>query len=414
MDFERIQTLFEQALAQPPEQRARFLDEACPDDSAIRTQVSEMLANHHDAFSWFDGLERDLHAAAAQETRSPEGVRIGPYRLLRQIGRGGMGAVYLAERADGQFEQQVAIKLTRFEHESAHTLRRFLAERQILSRLEHAGIARLFDGGATEQGRPYFVMEYVDGTPLNTWCGERKLSIHDRLRLFLRVCDAVEYAHRNLVVHRDLKPANILVTAAGSVKLLDFGIAKLLASEDDAPAETQTGVRPFTPDYAAPEQLLGEPITTVTDVYGLGAVLYELLSGRRPLKISSRSWTELERVIVHQEPIAPSAAATGADSRALAGDLDTICLKCLQKDPERRYPSVSSLTDDIRRYLGGLPVLARKDTLAYRTSKFLRRHRWAVGAVAAVFLLVSGFAVALAVQSARVARERDKVQQVSE
>ncbi len=434
--FRRLDELFHDALEQPPERRAAFLEERCPGDPDLRREVASMLGGHQAADSWFDGLAGGLEASMPEEIegqRPPENARVGAYRIVREIGRGGMGTVYLAERADGQFEQQVALKLLRFGLESEQAVRRFLAERQILSRLQHPGIARLLDGGAAADQRPYFAMEYVDGVPISRYCDGRRLAVRERLRLFLAVAEAVDYAHRNLVVHRDLKPGNVLVTAEGVVKLLDFGIAKLLA-EGLAPGgaphgATEPGFRPLTPEYAAPEQVRGAPITTATDVYGLGGILYELLSGRRPLTLETRTWEELERTVLHKQPEQPSAvvrrsgceeaaAARSAKpdrlARLLAGDLDNICLKALHKEPERRYRSVSELSDDIQRHLDGLPVRARRDTLGYRVGKFIRRHRLAVATAAGIAAVIAGFTATLAVQSVRLARERDKARQVAE
>jgi len=293
---------------------------------------------------------------------------IGPYRVVRELARGGMGVVYLAERADGQFEQRVALKLMKRGMDSEEIHQRFLAERQILAQLTHPHIARLLDGGVSNEGQPYFAIEYVDGTAITAHCEARQLGVEQRLRLFLDVCDAVRYAHQNLVVHRDLKPSNILVTADGQAKLLDFGIAKLLRQETGETGLTQTGLRVMTPEYAAPEQVLGEPVTTATDVYALGAVLYELLTGRRAHHLQSRTPTEVERVICEVEPEAPSAVTTGALRKRLRGDLDTIALTALKKEPERRYPTVEQLASDVARFLGGLPVTARPDT--WRRSNF--------------------------------------------
>ena len=318
---------------------------------------------------------------AAERGASLEGTRVGPYRVLRELARGGMGAVYLAERADGQFEQRAALKLIKRGMDSDEIHRRFLGERRILARLEHPHIARLLDGGVTNDGQPWFAMEFVDGIPVTRHGVRHALPLDARLRLFGDICDAVGYAHRNLVIHRDLKPSNILVTADGQVKLLDFGIAKLL---DEAPdATTRTELRAMTPEYAAPEQVRGEPVTTATDVYALGALLYELLTGRKAQRIERLTAGEVERVVCELEPAAP-----GVNS-----DLDTVVLKALQKDPARRYPSVDAMHDDIRRYRSGLPVGARPDTLGYRTRKFVRRHRVGVAAAAAVVAsLVVGLA----------------------
>ena len=314
---------------------------------------------------------------AVDRRASQLGTKIGPYRVIRELARGGMGAVYLAERADGQFEQHVALKLIKRGMDSDEIHRRFLAERQILARLGHRHIARLLDGGVTADAQPWFAMEYVDGRPITAHSARRGLSIDARLELFGDVVEAVRFAHQNLVVHRDLKPSNILVTDAGEVKLLDFGIAKLLHASPDDATLTDTNLHAMTPEYAAPEQVRGEPVTTATDVYALGAVLYELLTGKRATRLERRTPAEIERVICQVEPEPPG----------LGGDLDTIVLKALHKDPARRYQSAEALLDDLRRHRAGLPVRARPDTLGYRARKFVRRHR--VGVAAGVALLLS-------------------------
>jgi serine/threonine-protein kinase len=416
----RVVELFQAAMEQPPEERAAFLERSCAEDTGLRREVAAMLAGQEAAASWFDRLGEGLGASGPAEIDLaflPPNSRVGAWRILREIGRGGMGTVYLAERADGEYKQQVALKLLRLGLDSEQAMRRFLVERQILSRLQHPGIARLLDGGTASDGRPYFAMELVDGLPITGYCEDRRVPLQQRLGLVLSVAEALEYAHRNLVVHRDLKPSNVLVTGEGAVKLLGFGIAKPLA-EEYPEARTETGLRPLTPEYASPEQLRGGPITTATDVWGLGCLLYELLCGRRAVVLPSKSWQDLERAVLHEEPPAPSSVVrqSGQEhlARLLAGDLDTICLKALHKEPERRYHSVSQLGDDIRRYLQGHPVRARRDTVAYRAGKFVRRHRLGVAAAAGMALLVAGFTATLAVQSVRLARERDKAQRISE
>ena len=418
----RIEELFQAARAMPPKQWESFLRQAGPDSEglesgSIRAEVLAMLQQQERAFSWFDGMESELARLTPEDPEEEtatarEGTTIGPYRIIRELGRGGMGIVYLAERLEPQVEQRVALKLIRRGRESDDALRRFIAERRILARLDHPGIARLIDGGSTAEGLPYFVMEYVDGVPLSQHC--LALTIDQRLSLFLEAGEAVEYAHRHLVVHRDLKPSNILVTADGRPKLLDFGIAKMV-NEDEAAGATRTGVRPLTPEFAAPEQLKGEAITTITDVYGLGAVLYEILGGCRPFTFKDRSWTELERVILHDEPPRLSVASKdGKLRKRLEGDLDHICAKALQKEPSLRYQSVHLLLDDVRRHLQGLPIAARGRVFGYRARKFIGRNKVAVAVAAVALLLTMGFTVTLAFQAARLARERDKAQRVSE
>jgi non-specific serine/threonine protein kinase/serine/threonine-protein kinase len=336
------------------------------------------------------------------------GRRLGAYQIAREIGRGGMGAVYLATRADDEFHKQVAIKIVAAPLGDDDLLRRFRRERQILAELEHPQIARLLDGGTTEEGLPYLVMEYVDGVRIDEYCAARHLGIADRLRLLLKVCDAVQLAHNNLVVHRDLKPGNILVTADGQPKLLDFGIASLVSADDQA-STTRTGLAAMTPEYASPEQVRGERVTAASDVYSLGVLLYELLAGVAPYALAGKRPDEVYRIVTETEPLRPSLAAertaTPALARQLRGDLDAIVLAALRKEPQRRYASVTLLADDVRRYLEGQPVTARGEAVSYRARKFVRRHRLSVGAAAAVLLTLIGGIVATTRQ-ARLAEEQ--------
>jgi eukaryotic-like serine/threonine-protein kinase len=411
--WERLQELFEEALARAPDSRPAFLQGACPDDPELRAEVETLLRHARDTGP-LRGAFKEALAEAAPLLAGPQlGDRVGPYRLEAEVGHGGMGAVYLAVRDDQEYEKRVAVKLLRGGIWSADLLARFRAERQILARLEHPNIARLLDGGTGAQGQPYLVMELVEGRPITEYCETRALPVSERVRLFATVCDAVQYAHQNLVVHRDLKPSNILVTDDGTAKLLDFGIAKLLDPTALTPAETRTHMRLMTPDYASPEQARGDPVTTASDVYSLGVVLYELLSGRRPLRFEGDSPSRIERRLREEQPPRPSTAAgaggrPGPPLKQLAGDLDTIVLKALQKEPVRRYASAQALAEDLRRCLTGRPVLARPDSVRYRTGKFVRRHRAGVAAAAGVALLLVGFAVTMAVQAARLARERNK------
>jgi serine/threonine-protein kinase len=399
--WRQLAPILDEALDLEPEARAAYLERACSGEAGLRADVLALLDADAASGRFLESaaeayLEIPISItgeAAGAATLSP-GARLGPYAITHELAHGGMGAVYLAERADGQFEQSVALKVIRGGMDSVETRRRFLTERQILARLNHANIARLLDGGITPDGRPWFALEYVAGAPLVSYADARRLPVSDRLQLFADVCEAVRYAHQNLVVHRDLKPTNILVTADGRVKLLDFGISKLLEHRDggtSAPedAATRTELRILTPEYAAPEQVRGEPVTTATDVYALGAVLYELLAGRRAHQLERHTPAEIERVVCDTEPALPSAVATGSPQlrRLLRGDLDTIVLKALHKEPARRYPSAEALLEDLRRYQGGLPIAARPDSLGYRSRKFLRRHR--VGAAAAAVLLLT-------------------------
>ena len=346
--------------------------------------------------------------AAGGTASAAEPETIGPYRLVRRLGEGGMGEVFLAERSDGEFEQKVAIKRIRAGLDSQAIADRFLRERQILARLDHPGIAHLLDGGSTDDGDPYFVLEYVEGVPITAWCEQRAAPLERRIQLMIEVADAVDAAHRQLVVHRDLKPTNILVTASGRVKLLDFGIAKLLQSEAFDERQTQLGGQPLTPAYAAPEQILGEAVTTATDVYSMGALLFELLTGRPPFDRAGRPLPALVRAVDSETLERPSVVAAGADEREperetvrsfaprLAGDLDSIALKALNREPSRRYPSAAALRDDLMRFLDGRPVAAQPDSAGYRASKFIGRHSLAVATGAVILAaLVAGVVVVL-------------------
>jgi non-specific serine/threonine protein kinase/serine/threonine-protein kinase len=402
--WQRLRDLFEAALAQEPAAQAGFLAGAAPDDPNLAAEVLRLLASDAKAGAF---LSTPPGLASDQDFTVSVGRYVGPYRILAQIAQGGMGAVYRAVRDDDQYQKQVAIKLVRGGLGSDLVVERFKSERQILANLEHPNIARLIDGGATEEGWPYFSMEYVEGRPIDAYCASRALSTRQRLELFRTVCSAVQYAHQSLVIHRDLKPSNIVVTDDGTPKLLDFGIAKLLGAQA-AQGRTLTGSRLMTPEYASPEQVRGQLITTASDVYSLGVLLYELLAGTRPCEIRGGSPEEILRAICETEPELPSAAARrralpAKRARELEGDLDTILLKALRKEPGRRYGSPQELAEDILLHLEGLPVKARKDTVRYRAGKFVRRHRTAV---AAAGLIVASLATgtAVAVHQARVAR----------
>ena len=420
--WRRVERALDGALDLDPVARGRYLDRICTGDAWLRAEVEALLRSCDDAREFLEGPAREF--AAPLLTPGPPGKvprRIGPYRVVSRLGEGGMGAVYLAERDDRQFRQRVALKLVRTELAGDERfVRRFIEERQILATLDHPGVARLVDGGLTPPGLPWYAMEYVEGTPLDRFCAETAPSFERRLRLFLDVCDAVQYAHRHLIVHRDLKPSNILVTAAGTVKLLDFGIAKLLGGQASARPLTETGVRPMTPEYAAPEQVLGQPVNVATDVFALGVLLFEMLTGRRPYRLTGPGRAELELAIVEQEPERPSSVASdvGGLRRRLRGDLDTIVLAALRKEPDRRYPTVERMAEDLRRHLAGLPVTARPDTWRYRTGKFLRRRGALVSLAASLAIVLLGSTVNATVQSARlrrqsewVAREREKAEQ---
>ena len=404
--WERVQELFAAALEQPASERAAFVERMALDHET-RREVESLLAAHGEP-GRFDRLDESIDTLRRNDPVEPVAPRrIGPFAVIRAIAHGGMGSVYLAERSDGQLRYQVAIKILRRDIDTPELRRRFLAERQILARIVHPHIARLLDAGITEDGAPYFVMEFVEGEPIDEYCDHRRLTVGQRIELFLTVCEAVQYAHANLVIHRDLKPGNILVGADGAVKLLDFGIAKVLDPEAfpvDA-GRTRTGNHLLTPEYASPEQLRGESVTTAGDVYQLGLLLQLLLAGRgRP----------------GREPRDPAVVAAGRGvtperlRRQLRGDLDIMVDKALREEPERRFASVEQLADDLRRYLSGRPVRARPESPGYVAGKFVRRHRAGVAVAAGVALLTIAFAVGTALQARRLARERDRARQVTD
>lgn len=416
--WQRVQDLFDQVLERPPGERAAFLDAACGGDAELRQAVDDLLAADQDDGTLLPaGATGHLLDALNEETVRPWlGRRLGSYRVVDILGQGGMGAVFLAERSDAEFEMQVAIKVLPLWMSNPDNLQRFRRERQILARLEHPHIAHLVDGGTTQEGQPFLVMEYVQGCTLTEHCEAEALDLRLRVDLLRTVCSAVSYAHQQLVVHRDLKSSNILVTADGAPKLLDFGIAKLLDPDDDVEVgqPTATEARRLTPDYASPEQLAGKPLTTATDVYSLGILLFEVLTGRRPFARRGSSWSGLESKLEHQEaPLMSDGLqeASGAPSlpwrRQLAGDLDTIVAKALRSDPAQRYGSVHELAEDLRRYLDGLPVKARPAGWLYRTGKLLRRHALVAGIAVAGAVLVSGFSVVTFLQARQLEVERD-------
>ena len=415
--------LLHEALQLPGSERQAFLVSACGGEVELQREAESLIASFEQASSF---IEASVFAGVDDfpfpDKPPMEGRQIGHYRIVRELGRGGMGAVYLAERAD-EYREQVALKIVKRGMDTDFVVRRFRHERQILASLHHSNIARLFDGGTTEEGLPYFVMEYIEGEPIDQYCAHHNLTIQERLQIFRTVCAAVQYAHQNLVIHRDLKPGNILITADGTVKLLDFGIAKILNPEISQTIEkTATLMRLMTPEYASPEQVRGELVTTASDVYSLGVVLYELLTGQRPYRLTSILPSDIERIICEQEPTRPSAAVTqeepererkreGETGRKsagetgvappsllpsfslsqLRGDLDNIVLMALRKEPLRRYSSVEQFAEDIRRHLEGLPVSARSDTFNYRAGKFIQRHKVGVAAAALIMLsLIAG------------------------
>ena len=439
----QIRNVLDAVLQVPPADRCSFLDRACPEPE-LRRYIDSIILSYEQAGKFLQPPAFDQYSAAILDPESAEtwiGRRLGAYRIEETIGQGGMGIVFRAMRADAEYQKQVAIKLVKGGFGSSFALAQFKDERQILARLEHPNIARLLDGGSTEEGFPYLVMELVEGVPIDEYCDAHRLSITERLRLFRMVCEAVQFAHQNLVIHRDLKPANMLVASDGVPKLLDFGIAKLLSPDALSPpsAETVSFLRVLTPEYASPEQVRGDPLNITTDVYSLGVVLYILLSGHRPYQLSGGGGQTLSDVICNTVPPKPSVAIAQTQTmrapegdnppsvtaaavsfargetpeklrRRLAGDLDNIVLMALRKEPQRRYSSVEQFSDDIRRHLQKFPIVAHSDTLTYRASKFLNRHKFATAAVAAVLVtLLVGMVATL--HEARLARtERDRAQ----
>jgi len=413
--WRRINDALDSLIDLPPDKSAEALDRLYGNDPALREQLAAILATDQAVEGYLSRTARQGMMDAAAEGLDAElpplsGRVLGPWRLLHQIGRGGMGSVYAGERADGAFEQRVAIKFLGRGIASPELLARFRQERQILARLEHPNIARLVDGGVTEDGLWWFAMEYVDGYPITAWCEAHQTSTRGALELFQQVCRAVQYAHRNLVIHRDLKPSNILVSATGEVKLLDFGIAKILDPEGQGSGETLTAVA-MTPNYASPEQIRGEPPTTTSDVYALGVVLYEILTGTRPYRLKTGGLEEIRRAVLDEEPEAPSARRKRA---GITRDLDNIVLTALRKEPERRYPSVEALSDDIQRHLEGRAVRASGRTFRYLASKFVRRNRVPVAAAALVLLALFGGLYATARERDRARSEAAKATELKE
>jgi serine/threonine-protein kinase len=401
-DWSRLQDLFDQAVELAPENRAAFLASACTDAPELKPRVESLLASF-DGDTKVSNLIGSMANDAVQPSLPVIGSRLGPYKITGIIGQGGMGVVYRAVRDDDEYRKEVAIKVAAISQFTPGLHERFLRERQILADLDHPHIARLLDGGTTPEGMPFVVMEFVAGQPIDAYCTEKKLTRQARILLMIRVARAVDYAHRYLVVHRDLKPDNIHVTQEGEPKLLDFGIAKALHPEAAGfnGALTQDTMRLMTPDYASPEQVRGEAISTATDVYQLGVLLYLLLTGNRPIVATNTSMGALERAICETAPARPG----------LDADLDRILLQALEKEPARRYASAGALADDLQRYLDGYPVLAHQPSWAYQTNKFIRRHRLAVAAAALILLLIGGFAIGMSIlarqksQQARIANQ---------
>lgn len=406
--WEKLNQLFEKALTLPEAERETWMQRLAAEEPDLATELQALLQSYADATGYFSDMEAGLSEAMYQMSEDPlaAGTQVGPYQVVDRLGGGGMSVIYRARRTDVDFEQIVALKVLKKGLDTDDILRRFRYEKQILARLSHPGIAQIYDGGATAEGTPYFVMELIDGLPLDRYAEEQQLDLRARLQLFLKVCRPLQYAHRNLVIHRDLKPSNILVTAEGNVKLLDFGIAKLLTT--DAYDLTQAGQQLLTPEYAAPEQLSQGLATTSTDVYQLGLILYELLAGQRPFDFANASMQERSRIIQEEMPLLPSQRATDPRRRrALQGDLDNIVRMALRKEPDRRYASVEQLIQDLEAHLAGRPVQARKDTVSYRLGKFYQRNRVPVILGSIALLLI---ATLTTVYTLRVTAERDRAQ----
>lgn len=399
-DRQRVNQIFDDAVELTEPERTRFLERECAGERELRAEVESLLASDAAASEFIEEPILSIPPELFPDTTTDlAGKQIGPYRILREIGRGGLGVVYLAQRADDAYRKEVAIKVIRRGLDTEDILGRFRNERQILAQLEHPHIARLLDGGTSEDGLPFFVMEYVSGQSLIDYCDTQRLSVRARLGLFRKICAAVTYAHQNLVIHRDLKPSNILVTAESEPKLLDFGIARLLTAEDEDLTSTAPAGRVLTPAYASPEQIRGDRITTASDIYSLGVLLYEMLSGQKPYRLKNATSEEVARAITEEQPERPSTALLNArvtlhDSRILKGDLDNIVLMALRKEPERRYTSAAVLAEDIRRCLEGRTVVAHQDTFRYRATKFVRRNKSGVLAALLILLAILGGLVA--------------------
>lgn len=437
--WQHIKTIVYSALPLPEPERSTYITHACGDDELLRQEIEQLLQGIEesedarfmvqpafDSDKFISDLSDKWQSVSSHEDLI--GEQIGPYRITEQLGTGGMGSVFKGARSDGQFHQQVAIKLIRKGVDTEENIQRFRMEQEILARLHHPHIAQLYDGGVTNDSIPYLVMEFVDGIPIDEYCNKHRLTIDERIELFRDVCSAVQYAHGNLVIHRDLKTENIYVTPEGAVKVLDFGVAKLLSPEltEMTLLETRPGQKLWTPQYAAPEQVQGEAITIATDVYALGVLLHKLLADTYPLDLSGKEIAEIEQMIMEASPVAPSqsldvnAEKKTAKNRSissselkklLSGDLDALVGKAVRKEPEYRYRSVSQLLDDIERYQNGLPLIARNDTVQYRVGKFMRRHKIAL-TTAVVFLILAISAVTF--YTWKITKERDRAEQVTQ
>jgi eukaryotic-like serine/threonine-protein kinase len=439
-DWERIQKLFAHALDLKKEDRITYLKVECGDNVDLLSEVTSLLESDENIHPVLDKKASEI--INIEEKLNFVGKQIGSYTIIEEIATGGMGSVFLAERSDGFFDQKVALKIIKPGLSTIPIIRRFQHERQVLANLQHPNIARLFDGGVTKDRRPFFTMEYVDGIPIDEYCEQNSLSINERLDLFIKVCNAVQYAHNNLVIHRDLKPSNILITNDGTIKLLDFGISKVLSAEsenNDLPTITQAEINLMTPEYSSPEQIRNTNISVATDVYSLGLILYKLLSKKSAHEFKNRTFSEYEKVVCERTIIRPSVAlgVRNEDTedpafpeigkkrknqnrrlkKSLVGDLDNICLMALRKEPERRYASAEMLAYDIERYLTNLPIFARKESFIYSSRKFIVRHRAAVITAVVLFFIVNGlilfYTIQLKAERDKATREARKSEQVA-
>ncbi|MDZ7719306.1 MAG: serine/threonine-protein kinase [Balneolaceae bacterium] len=401
LKWEEVETIVDDVLQLPEDQRQTFIEERCKDDNKLKCEVTELLESITESEGWLENPEEYKSGLYEEITNDTEisgpdlsliDKKIGSYTIKKKIGEGGMGSVYMAERTDDEFDHRVAIKIIRKGFASRENILRFKREQQILAGMNHPGIARLFDGGVTEEGYPYIIMEYINGTPITEYCNRNRCTVDEKISLFIQVLEAVRHAHENLVIHRDLKPGNILVTDSGDVKILDFGISKLL-EEDESPVITRTGARLLTLKYAAPEQIRQTNITTATDLYALGIIFYELFSGEIPFNLEDKTRYESEQIILNESPPKPSSKATSNHQKnILSGDLDAIALKAIRKEPEERYRVANEFLNELKNYQNGLPVSARNDTLRYRSQKFLKRNRRAIAVAVGIILLIIGFA----------------------
>jgi eukaryotic-like serine/threonine-protein kinase len=437
-DWDRVKSLFQQAIELSPEQRKFFLNEQCKDDPGLRKEIESLIESYSKSGGLLEitSIQSDESESLNDSSDPFIGMTLGKYKVEKKIGDGGMAVVYSAVRIDEHFTRRVAIKFIKRGMDTEEIIKRFKIEQQTLAALNHPSIANIIDGGTSKNGLPYFVMELIEGEPINKYCKNKNLSVTEKLKLFRKVCSAIQYAHQNLVIHRDIKPVNIFVTSGGIPKLLDFGIAKLLNTSDGQTSLTRTGLRLMTLEYASPEQLKGEQITTSTDIYSLGIVLYEILTDNFPYKFNNTLPYEVERVICTTEPLKPSTVVRNIDnrlnedknnqlenspklfdtkhyakiSRRLSGDIDNIVLKAMQKETARRYSSAEQFSEDINSHLTGLPIIARRNSIGYRSRKFFERHKVGVIATAVILLSIIAGAVGIIYQSKAAANERDKAQ----